>query len=60
MSHNHGAMPDDDVMQNIFKRLNTEDDNRAAFIRMLPDLIRSTTSALELTMDTEADNKDAD
>jgi hypothetical protein len=47
MSVNNGAKPDDNVVQNIFEVLNADDDKRAAFILKLPNLIKSTTSALQ-------------
>lgn len=55
MSINNGAKPEMNVMENIFEVLNNDEPDRAAFLKMLPNWIKSTTSALELIEIMQAD-----
>lgn len=58
MSVNGGAKPSEQVMSNIFEILNTDDEDRAGFMKMLPNWIKSTTSAMELMNMMEEDEND--
>lgn len=48
MSINSGEKPDEKVMKNVFTLLNTDDEERAGFLKMLPNWIKSSTSAMEM------------
>jgi hypothetical protein len=48
MSIHNGEKPSKEMMEKIFEVLNTDDEDRAGFIRMLPNWIKSSTSAMEL------------
>ena len=58
MSINNGEKPSEQVMRNIFGVLNVDDEDRAGFLSMLPNWIKSTTSAMELMSMMEEDEND--
>ena len=48
VSINNGKKNNKDVMKNIFSVLNQNDEDRSAFMKMLLNWIKCTTSAMEL------------
>lgn len=59
MSIHNREKPSEDMMRKIFEVLNTDDEDRAGFVCMLPNWIKSSTSAMELiNMMNESDDED--